>query len=193
MKNLPRLAKVGDRELHGVPYNVCDACSGKLIDRQIDAELPAKFWWAKGHVALDQDWAAGDFSTWIEQTYLWEAFGVKFAEADILAMLSKSAPPAAPNPVSSLGTVSANASRPSDRTRGRRLTHDHPYAAASAALRLVNLSPVERGKLSGPSVGKDLEEHYRAAGGKIPHEDSLDDYGASVLSALEEFWAAQGK
>lgn len=36
------------------------------------------FWWARGHEALEQDWQAGDFSTWIENKTEVRAFGVSF-------------------------------------------------------------------------------------------------------------------
>ena len=36
------------------------------------------FWWAEGHEALEQDWRAGDFSTWIDQKVEVKAFGVSF-------------------------------------------------------------------------------------------------------------------
>lgn len=51
-----------------------------------DCEVPAEFWWAKGHAALEQNWQAGDFSTWIRRGPVeWpaNAFGVIFCKADI--------------------------------------------------------------------------------------------------------------
>ena len=36
------------------------------------------FWWAEGHEALNQDWQAGDFSTWINHAVEVKAFGVSF-------------------------------------------------------------------------------------------------------------------
>jgi hypothetical protein len=36
------------------------------------------FWWAKGHEALEQDWSAGDFSTWIDHKVEVKAFDVSF-------------------------------------------------------------------------------------------------------------------
>lgn len=36
------------------------------------------FWWAEGREALNQDWCAGDFSTWIDQRVKVQAFGVSF-------------------------------------------------------------------------------------------------------------------
>ena len=55
--------------------------------RAKDATIPAAFWWAEGEAALDQDWATGDFSTWINRTILCQAFGVTFAISDVLDML----------------------------------------------------------------------------------------------------------
>jgi hypothetical protein len=52
-----------------------------------DAYVPPIFWWAEGQAALEQDWAIGDFSTWIERSTLIEAFGVTFAASDVLDML----------------------------------------------------------------------------------------------------------
>ena len=55
-----------------------------------DHDIPKEFWWAEGHDALRQDWAAGDFSTWIEQRIQSKAFGVTFARADIQKLLPPS-------------------------------------------------------------------------------------------------------
>lgn len=52
-------------------------------------ELPSQFWWAEGHEARDQNWVSGDFSTWINRTYQWKAYGVRFNRADIEALLPK--------------------------------------------------------------------------------------------------------
>ncbi|QZH74145.1 MAG: hypothetical protein JY451_10380 [Erythrobacter sp.] len=48
-----------------------------------DRLLPKNFWWAEGHEALEQDWDAGDFSTWIDEKIEVKAFGVSF---DFLAL-----------------------------------------------------------------------------------------------------------
>lgn len=52
-----------------------------------DAEIPAKFWWARGQAALTQNWQAGDFDTWIDRRVHCRAYGVTFREGDIAAML----------------------------------------------------------------------------------------------------------
>jgi hypothetical protein len=51
-----------------------------------NADVPAKFWWAKGEAALTQDWATGDFETWIDDRNV-QAFGVSFLRADIEKMV----------------------------------------------------------------------------------------------------------
>lgn len=50
-------------------------------------KVPKAFWWANGHEALEQDWASGDFSTWIEHKQQLIAFGVKFSLSDVLEMV----------------------------------------------------------------------------------------------------------
>jgi len=71
-----------------------------------DFDMPAEFWWARGHSALKQNWASGDFETWIRETIHLRAYGVRFLRADIakvipMDMPSVAAPTgaaAAPNP-----------------------------------------------------------------------------------------------
>lgn len=67
-----------------------------------DKDLPTEFWWAGGHDALEQDWAAGDFSTWISNGSIQlKAFGVTFARVDIERLLP------AQNHLKSTGSVVA--------------------------------------------------------------------------------------
>jgi hypothetical protein len=54
-----------------------------------DVELPADFWWAGANAALKQNWATGDFSTWIDRRYEWKAYGVRFSRSDIEAMIPR--------------------------------------------------------------------------------------------------------
>ncbi|HTK12356.1 MAG TPA: hypothetical protein VL402_01005 [Xanthobacteraceae bacterium] len=78
---------------------ICERAYGGLIHARAEQfhygqrvshnhDVPKDFWWAKGHEALEQDWAAGDFSTWIERGSIQlKAFGVTFARADIQKLL----------------------------------------------------------------------------------------------------------
>ena len=56
--------------------------------------VPASFWWARGHEALDQDWSIGDFATWIDRRISCSAIGVTFDLSGICEML-----PAATRPL----------------------------------------------------------------------------------------------
>lgn len=52
-----------------------------------DQAIPASFWWAGGDLALTQNWASGDFETWIDQRLHCRAYGVEFLRMDIEAMV----------------------------------------------------------------------------------------------------------
>ena len=54
-----------------------------------NVELPKEFWWASAHEALEQNWAVGDFATWIDRAYQWKAYGVRFSRDDIEAMIPR--------------------------------------------------------------------------------------------------------
>jgi hypothetical protein len=55
-------------------------------DRQLK-EIPKDFWRAGGHEALEQDWARGDFSTWIDEKHQIEAFAVSIGLFGLLEMV----------------------------------------------------------------------------------------------------------
>lgn len=80
---------------------ICERAHGGLIRARAEQfhvgqrifhnyDVPREFWWAEGHEALEQDWAAGDFSTWIERKIRLKGFGVTFAQADIVKLLPPS-------------------------------------------------------------------------------------------------------
>ncbi|PCI46351.1 MAG: hypothetical protein COB49_08580 [Alphaproteobacteria bacterium] len=56
-------------------------------EESTNVNLPTEFWWAKGHAELEQDWDSGDFDTWIDKRYHWQAFGVTFNRGDVEKML----------------------------------------------------------------------------------------------------------
>lgn len=71
--------------------------------RAEDAPIPAEFWWAEGHEALEQDWSRGDFSTWIDDSYQLKAFGVDFDFIGIREMLTPQCAAAAARELSVVG------------------------------------------------------------------------------------------
>jgi hypothetical protein len=64
-----------------------------------DFEIPKEFWWAEGHHALEQNWAAGDFETWVHngKRHL-EAFGVSFLRGEIEKLIPNVPASSAPMP-----------------------------------------------------------------------------------------------
>ena len=48
-----------------------------------NVEIPPEFWWAEDGDALTQNWAAGDFDTWIDHKIRLQAFGVTFCRPDV--------------------------------------------------------------------------------------------------------------
>ena len=66
-------------------------------------DVPVEFWWAEGAAALDQNWMAGDFDTWIDHRIHLQAFGVTFWRSDIerskaTSLLESGASPASATP-----------------------------------------------------------------------------------------------
>jgi hypothetical protein len=61
-----------------------------LVDQ--DCEVPSLFWWARGHAALKQNWAAGDFETWVGETTHLRAYGVTFLRSDIMQIIPADLP-----------------------------------------------------------------------------------------------------
>lgn len=84
---------------HSACLRICERAHGGLISARAEQfhhgqrifhnhDVPKEFWWAEGHEALEQSWAIGDFSTWINNgSVQLKAFGVTFARADIQKLL----------------------------------------------------------------------------------------------------------
>ena len=86
------------KEIAGSSHSLCERLRDGLIasraetfvrhDQALSAALlPKEFWWAGGYDALEQDWAAGQFSTWIDRAFHWKAYGVQMALSGVLEML----------------------------------------------------------------------------------------------------------
>ncbi|MGD9664080.1 MAG: hypothetical protein AB7U34_02575 [Novosphingobium sp.] len=85
-------------EIVGDPVALCKRLNAGLVfalaerflvngEVQKQPLVPKEFWWAQGHAALEQDWEAGDFSTWIDKRNCLEAFGVTFALSPVLELV----------------------------------------------------------------------------------------------------------
>lgn len=74
---------------YSAPRRICERAHAGLIAAKADRiiwqgqeernkTIGKGFWWAEGHEALEQDWQAGDFSTWIDGKINVKAFDVSF-------------------------------------------------------------------------------------------------------------------
>lgn len=93
------LLKSGAGSLYNAQMAICKCAHAGLIHARAEQfhhgqrtfhnhDIPKDFWWAEGHQRLEQDWATGDFSTWIERGSIQlKAFGVTFARAGIQKLL----------------------------------------------------------------------------------------------------------
>ena len=103
--------------------------------------LPPEFWWADGEVALEQDWATGDFATWMDSANQWRAFGVHFALDGLLQMLPIEQRAIAARGLSVVGKAGWLSAR-----EARRFAYDQaaivPHHAASAILDACRLGYV---------------------------------------------------
>ena len=132
---------------------ICERAHGGLIRSRAEQfhlgarvihnhDIPKEFWWAEGHQALKQDWAAGDFSTWIEHRTHLKAFGVTFARADIEKLL----PP--PNSVKAEMVTHTE----EDDEIIRKLNSLAPSAALSYRQAILDLRDDNRVSFRGPAL-----------------------------------------
>jgi len=128
-----------------------------------DAFIPREFWWAEGQAALQQDWKLGQFSTWIRNTYLWKAFGVRFDLEGVLALLSDEAQAGVRRRLSVMGNpdwITAQAAR----RRAYEVAGVNPSAADQAVLEQARM---------GFLVGRAVLMHCAGRGGDA--EPSADE------------------
>lgn len=129
-----------------------------IDDKSADgATVPKSFWWAKGHAALEQDWASGDFSTAIDREKQVFAFGVTFSLSAVLEMVAFEDRALIARRLSAAGSggwVSAK--------EARRLAYDrfrqNPMAAGSAIVEQARLGFISaRAVLAQGAIGSDGE------------------------------------
>ncbi|GAM99148.1 hypothetical protein U91I_02789 [alpha proteobacterium U9-1i] len=117
-----------------------------------DCDVPPDFWWAEGEVALEQNWGAGDFSTWTPNSYNrieLKAFGVKFRRADIEKVL----------PLRANAKPSASILNDEDKEVIKRLTPLVQSAALSYEQAMRDLADDNRISFRGPAL--ELREALR--------------------------------
>lgn len=92
------LALLKDTMPRGATFAICARANDGMIRARAarfmrgnkisdDVEVPAEFWWARGHAALEQNWKTGDFETWINGLLHLNAYGVSFLRSHIEKMI----------------------------------------------------------------------------------------------------------
>lgn len=100
--DFPARLKICERAHHGL----IAAKAERIVWGQEEARdqvIGPRFWWAEGQEALEQDWQAGDFSTWIDQKVEVRAFGVSFDFAALSDLVSADEQALAMRAISVLG------------------------------------------------------------------------------------------
>ena len=121
-------------------------------ERFHDYEIPKEFWWARGDLALGQNWATGDFDTWIKNNFHWKAFGVLFLRADLELMVP-------PNSASTEASRRRTSHSEAEQKILSDLTNRLPSAALSYRQALSDLSDAERVSFRG--TAHELREAVR--------------------------------
>jgi hypothetical protein len=124
----------------------------KHDERFDDYEIPKEFWWARGDLALGQNWATGDFDTWIKNNFHWKAFGVLFFRADLELMVP-------PNSASTEASRRRTSHSEAEQKILSDLTNRLPSAALSYRQALSDLSDAERVSFRG--TAHELREAVR--------------------------------
>ncbi len=125
-------------------------------------DVPKSFWWAKGHAALEQDWQAGDFSTWKDKNIEWKAFGVTFARADIQKLVP---------PQSSAKKEVTTTTTAEDEQIIAQLDDIVPSAAVSYKQAVIDLSDEGRLSFRGPAL--ELREALRETLDHLAPDDKV--------------------
>jgi hypothetical protein len=163
------------RNLFKNPFAICGRCHAGLIrsradlfwrdDQElIEADLPRQFWWAEGHEALEQDWDAGSFSTWIEREQHWRAFGVRFLLDDLLKLVPFEEHAALRRQLSVAGNPAWVSSR-----EARRFA----YSVAGISPTSAGRSILEQCRL-GLVSGRAIEMRYELGASKVVEEREWD-------------------
>ncbi len=143
-------------------------------DRREDHEVPARFWWAEGHEALKQNWATGDFLTWIDHKYEIKAFGVRFHRDDIARM----APGAIPKAVE----VQA-----APRAGGRSMSKLWPdWVAEVVVWYHDNGKPEGHGATGADALIDEIARRLEARGLAAPARTTLQETASAVLRRIRE-------
>jgi hypothetical protein len=146
-----------------------------------DCQVPTEFWWARGGSALSQNWASGDFETWLDRNSdTWcRAYGVTFRRKDIDAILPKAVGRAA----TAAGAEASAASSGS----GRRLSELWPdWVAEMVAHVHEHGYPAGAGAQGQDELIKTIADRLARRGRAAPSRTTVQPAVHAVLSRLRE-------
>lgn len=109
--------------------------------------------------------------------------GLKFSEKDVRTCFED-------NPI--IGDVTAV---PKSSSRNKALEHNHPFAAASAALKLRILDDTQYARLTITSIASDMKTFYQESHqeGRSPAEESIEIHAKEVKRALDNHRSGTSK
>lgn len=131
-----------------------------------NCQIPEKFWWAKGHDALNQDWRSGDFSTWIDGSTEVKAFGVSFDYLAISELVPADQQSASLRLISVLAKEDWVSARELFRLLGG---EDNPERASAAMEEACGL-----GQISGRAMRASREKVDKAEDKPVPIEGFIE-------------------
>jgi predicted nucleotide-binding protein len=154
-----------------------------------NVDVPREFWWAQGEAALTQNWAAGDFDTWIKERLHLKAYGVSFRRVDIEKIV----------PQRTEGKTSPNhSSRASETVKNSKnvfIVHGHDEAALHELARFLDriaLKPIVLKEQ--PDQGRTIIEKFTELAGDVAFAVVLmtpDDLGGLATSSEQVSRARQ--
>lgn len=143
--------------------------------RNENVPLPLRFWWAEGEPALEQDWMTGDFATWIDQSFRWQAFGVEFDRRGVEQMLVPVSGPL-------LSSVEAPLKPSAGQNRGRPAANWWPDFAEELAFYIHECGlPEGQGAVGQSEVIEEVFNRLAAAGKPEPNRTSVQRVVSNVL------------
>lgn len=141
--------------------------------RHSDVEVPAGFWWARGDLALNQNWEVGDFDTWFDKRVHYQVFGVRFLRADLERMLPR------------LGKTSRTAPEPSRERGGRPPSPLWPdWVAELVALIHEEGVPEGSGSTGADALIDRVADRLAVRGKETPARTTLLPTARAVLSRM---------
>jgi hypothetical protein len=138
-------------------------------------EIPAEFWWAKGHEALTQNWEIGDFETYLDHKIRLQAFGVRFHRDGLKQMVPSAFTP----------DVAADLKSEGRNLGGRRMSALWPEWVAELVMQVHESGiPSGSGSQGTDELIAKVADRLAARGQEAPSRTTVQDTVMAVLRRL---------